>query len=191
MIIVKASGGKAPAPWMTASLFANAAHEIEEAMAFMEPSQREQTKLKQDCLRRDGYRCVYTGFFDKNAVKARKVTMPEGGLWAIIECAHIIPFALGKFDSKSSVETANKAIIWWTLYRYFPALRGKIDTSNVNQRENAITMIQSVHTGFGSYDLSFSPQESIQVHSTTSLFSILPKHKLLTLNYIRTTTSHM
>jgi hypothetical protein len=163
VIIVKASGGKTPAPMTTASIFADVAHEIEQAMVSIEPSQREQMKLKQDCLSRDGYRCVYTGDFDRNSVMAKAIAMPEGGEYASTECAHIIPFALGNFDSTNSIETTNKAIIWWTLYRYFPTLRGKIDSASVNQRENAITMVQDAHTQFGDYFLRFLPQENIRV----------------------------
>jgi HNH endonuclease len=162
--IVKASGGKTPAPLTETTIFADLAHEIGQAIAFIEPSSRnEQTKLKQDCLSRDGYRCVYTGAFDKNSIKAKTITMPVDGRHASTECAHIIPFALGNFDGTNSLETTNKAIIWWTLYRYFPTLRGKIDSASVNQRENAITMVQDAHTLFGSYELRFWPQENIQV----------------------------
>lgn len=144
-------------------IFPDMADDIEEAMASMESSQREQTKLKQDCLHRDGRRCVYSGIFDMTSVKEKKITMPQGGRWDFTECAHIIPFALGNSDDTNATETANKAIIWWTLYRYFPTLRGKIDSATINQRENAVIMSLQVRRTFGAFILRFWPREDVQV----------------------------
>ena len=132
-------------------------------MASIEPSGRQQAKLKRLCLRRDGYQCIYSGYFDKVSVKERKVTLPSTASTGTTECAHIIPFALGSFDDKQAVETENKAVIWWTLYRYFPGLRGKIDTASINQLENVVTLVDAVHTEFGDFDLTFWPQENVLV----------------------------
>ena len=162
-ILVKASGGKAPPPVSCPSVFADEDHEIEQAVAFIEPSQRDQTKLKQQSLRRDGYQCIYTGLFDRRSVKEKKVTLPQEAGFGHTECAHIIPFALGKFNDKDTLETENKALIWWTLYRYFPALRGKIDAVSINQLGNVVTLFSEAHNIFGEFELAFWPQENAPV----------------------------
>jgi len=164
-ILVKASGGKAPPPISRLSIFADEDDEIEQTVAFIEPSRRDQTKLKRQCLRREGYQCIYTGYFDRRSVKNKEVTLPQKAKCGGTECAHIIPFALGNFHEKDSLETENKALIWWTLYRYFPALQGKIDAASINQLGNVITMFGEVHDVFGDFQLSFWPQENVPVSS--------------------------
>ncbi|KAK0622551.1 hypothetical protein B0T14DRAFT_425802 [Immersiella caudata] len=156
----KASGGKAPPPTSRPSIFADEDNEIEQTVAFIEPSRRDQTKLKRQCLRREGYQCIYTGYFDRRSVKNKEVTLPQKAKCGGTECAHIIPFALGNFNEKNALETENKALIWWTLYRYFPALQGKIDAASINQLGNVITMFTEVHDVFGDFQLSLWPQEN-------------------------------
>ncbi|KAK3356781.1 hypothetical protein B0T25DRAFT_589270 [Lasiosphaeria hispida] len=173
------SGGKAPSPITRPSIFAGENNEIEQAVAFIEPSRRDQTELKRQCLRRDGYQCIYTGWFDRRSVEKKSVTLPQEARCADTECAHIIPFALGNFDDKDSHETKNKAVIWWTLYRYFPALRGKIDAASINQLGNAVTLVNATHSVFGDYKLSFWPQENLPSSYETTLlvsgYAIEPK----------------
>ncbi|KAK0709406.1 hypothetical protein B0T26DRAFT_678831 [Lasiosphaeria miniovina] len=138
LLPLKASGGKAPPPISRPSIFADEDNEIEQTVAFIEPSRRDQIKLKRQCLR----------YFDRRSVKDKEVTLPQKAKCGRTECTHIIPFALGNFNEKDSLETENKALIWWTLYRYFPALQGKIDPASINQLGN----------------LSFWPQEDV-LHS--------------------------
>lgn len=126
-------------------------------------SRRDQKRLRKQCLQRDGYQCVYSGWFDRHSVKEKRVLLPQGARWGNTECAHIIPFALGSFDDKDSVETQNKALIWWTLHRYFPALQGKIDASSINQPGNAVTLANAVHSVFCDFELMFRPRENAPV----------------------------
>jgi hypothetical protein len=101
-------------------------------------------------------------------VKKKRVTLPQNARFGGTECAHIIPFALGNFDDKDSLETENKALIWWTLHRYFPALRGKIDAASINQPGNAVTLFSETHDIFGDFELAFWPQENAPVCLTIS-----------------------
>ncbi|KAK3341943.1 hypothetical protein B0T25DRAFT_466478 [Lasiosphaeria hispida] len=156
----KASSGKAPPPVSRPSVFADEDHEIEQAVGFIEPSQRDQTKLKRQSLRRDGYQCIYTGVFDRRSVKEEKVTLPQEARFGHTECAHIIPFALGNFNDKDALETENKSLIWWTLHRYFPTLRSKIDAASINQLGNVVTLFSEAHNIFGEFELTFRPQEN-------------------------------
>ncbi|KAK5654003.1 hypothetical protein OQA88_7680 [Cercophora sp. LCS_1] len=156
----KASGGKAPPPISRPSIFANEDDEIEQTVASIEPSRRDQTTLKRQCLRREGYQCIYTGYFDRRSVRNQEVTLPQKAKCGTTICAHIIPFALGNFHEKDSLETENKALIWWTLYRYFPVLQGKIDAASINQLGNVVTLHTDVHDTFGDFELTFWPQEN-------------------------------
>lgn len=52
-------------------------------------------QLRNNCLRRDGYRCVVTGFYDR--VAASMVDVPDDAMSDDTECAHIIPFSFGGF----------------------------------------------------------------------------------------------
>lgn len=135
VVLVKAGGGgKAPAPIPRPHpIFAG------KDIVYEDQSRREeQTELRRKCLPRDGYRCVYTGLFDWYAVGDREVVLPRGAKRGFTDCAHIVPFAFGDPDGSGS--RGARASIWWTLYRYFPVLRGKIGAESINQAENVVTL---------------------------------------------------
>jgi hypothetical protein len=160
--LVVVAGGKMPMTPLTAPVYPQAAAQVDVAMAEIESSSRaDQKKLKGECLRRDGFRCVFSGFYDLNSAEKKRVDAPPGSIAVKTECAHILPFALRKFDENNALETRNKAIIWLSLHRYFPALKGKIDASTINQPQNAITFIDMVHSRFGSYRLAFWPTDKV------------------------------
>ncbi|EFX01451.1 hypothetical protein CMQ_6393 [Grosmannia clavigera kw1407] len=165
------AGGQAPAPLPTPpSPEATAAVDL--AMATIETATRaEQTRLRRDCLRRDGYRCVYSGSWEMDVHDDQIVLPPRGAMRTSTECAHIIPFALGSFNENDATETRDKAIIWFALHRYFPALREKITARNINQRANAVTLDSSVHKIFGKCKLAFSPSDEFKER-----FSTVPAH---------------
>jgi hypothetical protein len=130
-------------------------------------SRQDQQTIKRQALRREGYKCVYTGIFDRHSVEKKKVSLPQGAKYGGTECAHILPFALGNFQENDALANENKAIIWFTLHRYFPALKPKISSGSINQLGNVATMFREVHDLFGDFKLSFRPQENVPV----SLFS--------------------
>ncbi|KAK1501408.1 hypothetical protein CTAM01_06133 [Colletotrichum tamarilloi] len=117
------------------------------------------SKLRRDCLRRDGGQCVVTKIFDRSWVEKNfsSQMMPQGRI-AILECAHIIPFSISDFDDRRSMQIRTKAKIWWALWRYFPDLKGKIGPDTVNQTGNAFTMFGEVHNDFGGFDFGFEQQ---------------------------------
>ena len=125
-------------------------------MTLIEPTSRaEQRKLKSDCLKRDGYRCIVTEHWDWTWAKDHRSQIPKGEEVEYTECAHILPFALGDFNEERSQEVENAAIIWAALYRYFPALEGIISSATINSPENAMTLSMVVHKHFGGFDISF------------------------------------
>ncbi|KAL1904722.1 hypothetical protein Sste5344_009586 [Sporothrix stenoceras] len=128
-------------------------------MAMIDASTRDdQNNLQNDCLRRDNHKCVFSGKWNTASVLNGIVVPPPGFDYGPLQCAHILPFALGTFDDSSALETRNKSIIWFALHRYFPEIRELINAKSINQRENAIMLDASTHIHFGSYILSFLPR---------------------------------
>jgi hypothetical protein len=151
---------------------------IELAMTSIESSSRSgQSFLKQQCLRRDGYRCVVTGDFDKVKTPNHLGPKEHKDRYTRTECAHILPFALRKFEEKNATQTKNKATIWWALYQYFPCLKGKIGAESINQPQNAMTMTFHLHDEFERFDWALRATEEVclQLLYTTAIFVYL-KH---------------
>jgi hypothetical protein len=104
--------------------------------------------LKNQCFRRDQYRCVLTGAADHSMPGG--VESEESVVYT--DCAHIIPFSLGAFDHGHE-ETI--ATIWTALRRYFPDLNNtRIRPEDMNVPENALTMASAFHNAFGRFDFS-------------------------------------
>lgn len=84
---------------MTPSPLDNAELEIDAVVATIVqcPSRKEQQRLKTICLKRDGYRCVITGFYDYEATKVFSAAQ-IGSQIIDTELAHIIPYSVGKYD---------------------------------------------------------------------------------------------
>lgn len=134
----------------------------------------QQEILKKDCLKRDGYRCAYTHVFDRDSAIEHLVVPPTGGTVSPTQLSHILPLALSKFDDAKQHEREAVAVIWFSLYRYFPALNGKIGPGTLNQHQNLITFQISVHDNYYKYLLAFNPLNervcySIQVYLTSYL----------------------
>ncbi|KAI8720612.1 HNHc domain-containing protein [Fusarium sp. LHS14.1] len=156
---MKVAGGQQPQSLITPPTYAQAAADIAASMSSLQLStRRDQANLKRDCLRRDGYRCVYSGAYEYKATD-ELVDLPSDAFHIDTECAHILPFSLRRFDSRSALETENTAIIWCALHRYFPALKNKISTDSINQASNALTLGRGIHGDFGSYRVYFWPSD--------------------------------
>lgn len=93
LFIVKARG-KTPSV-MPYSLAASAEEELSSELE--SSSRRDQARLKSDCLRRDGNRCVVSKVYD--ALKAEDLQGAErqSVVTSTTQAAHIIPFSIGSF----------------------------------------------------------------------------------------------
>ncbi|OTA04343.1 hypothetical protein A9Z42_0049220 [Trichoderma parareesei] len=169
---MKLAGGKQPDP-ITQPSNPAAVEQIDLSMIELDPAQREQGRIKEGCLRRDGYRCLVTGSYDLRSLRERRIVPPTGASRAITQCAHILPFGLSSFDEADAVATKNKAIIWYALHRYFPALRGKMDTDSVNQYGNLMTLESNAHFALGDFSLAFRPMDKDNVYKVCA-FDLLP-----------------
>jgi len=158
---VAAAGGKQPP--VTPSPSQSAAFEIELARTQIEGSTRNpgQKWLKEECLRRDGNRCVVSGAIDSAAYANMLPGKRKGAGKTKTQCSHILPFALGKFEEKNATYTKNKATIWWALYQYFPVLKNKIGADTVHQPGNAITLASSLHEEFGQFTFGFQATNEV------------------------------
>ncbi|EEQ35017.1 hypothetical protein McanMca71_001785 [Microsporum canis] len=181
---VQSSGGKTPAA--TQSPCTDAQVQVDSLI--MNPSTRnEQSKLKEDCLKRDGYRCKVTGFWDSKSVKDKQTTIPKGDqhFRGDTEVAHILPFTLGNFDEDKSFEVDNKAVIWQCLYRYFPGLDKVVSPETINNPANAITLYFPLHRQFGSLNFAFKETSHIYTvvrykEGNTAEFRDLPPDNRIT-----------
>ena len=144
---------------MTTSSSKAAAAEVDIQMGLVLPpnssESNEQSKLKDDCLKRDDYRCVISGSVDKKWKRGHRNLYPQGTIVDNTECAHILPHALGTFDPNRPQEVENAAIIWAALYRFFPALIGQIAPDTINKNDNAFTLSLNLHKYFGQFELYF------------------------------------
>jgi len=105
---VAAAGSKQPP--VTPSPNQSAAFEIELAMTKIEGSSRTgQKSLKEECLRRDGNRCVISGLIDSEAYANIPPGERKGTGKTKTQCSHILPFALRKFEEKNATQIKNKA----------------------------------------------------------------------------------
>ncbi len=98
-------GSKTKTPFSPTTEQPWAKDEIEGSMAMIESSSRnEQSDLKEDCLRRDHYRCVYSHRWDRKSMQNRKVfpnNKPTFDETTATEAVHILPFGLRDFDEEN------------------------------------------------------------------------------------------
>ena len=107
-LVVKAcrppTGGISPSP------HAEAQFEIEELMRDIESSSRnDQAKLKEACLRRDGFRCAITGGPDSVSTQEGRIPQEAGVYPVFTECSHVLPFMLRKFDDDKPQEVRSNS----------------------------------------------------------------------------------
>ncbi|KAL7781851.1 hypothetical protein V8C37DRAFT_413943 [Trichoderma ceciliae] len=143
---------------------------IQLSMTEIQPSSRnDQANLKKICFGRDNHRCVVTRFIDQKQKKTLPSHISRNEKGIKTECAHILPFALRKFNENSAKETESKATIWWAIYRYFPFIRGKIGAETINKPENAITLWIDAHSAFGEYSFALEPLDTPHMYRSSFL----------------------
>ena len=142
----------------------------------------EQTKLRIDCLRRDGNMCVVSKSYNAGAA-----TKPPGAKTLRLTAAHIIPFSLGTF--KDDTEERRITEIWVNVFRYFPSVRSRINFSSeqVNSIKNVMMLANPLHDEFGEFRLAFQSTDVPNQYrlETFSSFSsaldfLLPRDRIVT-----------
>lgn len=98
------SGDRSPrvTPSSPAPEFEN---EVDIDMVGILPSSRnDQQKLRKDCMRRDDHRCIISGIIDPDHYFNLPPNDRKGRRHSPLECAHILPFALGEFNGENALQ---------------------------------------------------------------------------------------
>lgn len=103
-----------------------------------------QESLRRNCLMRDGYRCAISKTWSSGH------EFPSGEPDGVVQAAHIIPFALGRF--KSNDERQHTSKVWVNIFRYFPALGAlNLSPDDVNRENNMMSLITPLYEEFGRF----------------------------------------
>lgn len=115
-----------------------------------------QQQLREDTLRRDGSKCVVSGHYD---VQSEELYPDE--VTADLETAHIMPFALAKFDNDD--ERRQIIAVWTNIFRYFPSIRSRLNFyyQNINSMENVLMLSQPLHKQFGRFSLALEQTDTV------------------------------
>ena len=90
---------------------------------------------------------------------------PPNAVTGELEAAHILPFALGSFDTRSGPSVNRNATIWVNLRHYFPVLRQMDFTSeHINEEKNVIMLDHNVRVAFGKFNLIFEYPETVETN---------------------------
>ncbi|KAF7121680.1 hypothetical protein CNMCM5793_009152 [Aspergillus hiratsukae] len=81
---------------------------------------RAQEQLLEDALRRDGNRCVVTGYYDGLSEE-----LYPDEITADLKTAYIVPFALSKFEDE--YEKQQIIAVWADIFRYFPSVHSRLN----------------------------------------------------------------
>ncbi|KAI9764019.1 MAG: hypothetical protein M1839_005779 [Geoglossum umbratile] len=156
LIPIRAGGGKTPK-----AISARPGDDIDgvdDIASTITPQRHDQTKLKSDCLARDGNCCLLTRAYDVN--KADEILSDEerwNTTTIATKAAHIIPFSLAAFDEP---DRRYKAMIWEAIYHMFPDIRN-FSPDDINDPRNVLTMWPALHSEFGKLELCFEPTVSL------------------------------
>lgn len=104
----------------------------------------ELARLKSECLRRDGWKCVITGVYD-NASRDNDLIDDVDPDVQVDDCdaAHIIPFEFGEGGE-----------VWDTLYRYSPEVKGILAPDTINDHRNVMTVGLVLRPRFSKFNIS-------------------------------------
>ncbi|KAJ5715596.1 uncharacterized protein N7483_012777 [Penicillium malachiteum] len=107
----------------------------------MELEDRE-SDFGQGCLQRDGDRCVVTNTLSSE--KRKK-----------LEPANILPWSFPCYSaSRKDMITSN---LWTTLFQCFPEIRSVVQSDKINEIQNGLTLLSSIHRPFSDFQCAFEP----------------------------------
>ncbi|KAL2825450.1 hypothetical protein BDW59DRAFT_161677 [Aspergillus cavernicola] len=116
-------------------------------------AQSRDDRFRQNCLRRDGDRCVISKSMSVDAWT--ELGRPADVRSTFVEAAHIIPFSYASWD-KSSAAPTGIADTWEVLFRCFPAVRRTgLQAETINELYNGLTLERNLHLVFGDFRIAF------------------------------------
>ncbi|OAA64348.1 hypothetical protein SPI_02995 [Niveomyces insectorum RCEF 264] len=133
--------------------------------------------LREDCLKRDRYRCVVTRAFDNREFRRRMEagittdddgasfdlgpTLPRG-----LHVAHILPHALTKAESENNSELdETKKTTLKILNMFDSGVLSLIEGIEIDRPRNAMTMAPEMHEDFGGFSIFFEPVPGAPAHT--------------------------
>ncbi|GIJ98286.1 hypothetical protein Aspvir_000402 [Aspergillus viridinutans] len=125
------------------------------AMTDKSMTRAQQQQLREEALWRDGNKCVISGEYDVNL----NDEYPDE-VTADLETAHIIPFAIAKFDNDAERQ---RMIVWVNMFRYFPSIRSRLNFhyDQINSLTNVMMLSDMIHKQFGRFSLTLEPTDTL------------------------------
>lgn len=172
LIAMKSAGGKTPTDGITVSL-----------QKGIETVSRDQERLREHCLKRDGYRCVASRAWSGDHPH------PDNALTTSLQVAHIIPFSLRSFNQNSNDDVRRHENTWANINRYFPSLvRIEFNSERLNDERNVIMMDKLLYDEFGAFRFCFvatgkaDHQYYMKTYRDTYTLQLdhLPAHRIMT-----------
>lgn len=113
--------------------------------------------LRRQVRARDGHKCVISGLYDYNY----RDQMPAGGLDAVVETAHLVPFGIIE-SLRSDDDRKHAAAIWAIVHRYFPGVRESLEFLEDEMNSplmNVMTLEMCLHTEFRRFLMTFESMD--------------------------------
>jgi hypothetical protein len=152
---MKAKGGKTPDITLSPRIGLEDSIENLAVLDFESVTRKDQHKLRENCLKRDGNLCVVSQNWDNN-----NDNCPEGYVTGDLQAVHILPFALGVFTNEE--ERLETSAIWVNIFRCFPDLRSRLNMTpgDVNREDNMMMMYLPLHSHFGNFKWIFEATDT-------------------------------
>lgn len=126
-------------------------------------------QLKNQCLIREGFRCLFTGHLDISSHEKQLITASDDDLGTCTECCYIVTHALREFDERDAAEIEGTATIWFSLRRYFPDLQSReIGPGTIDQPANAMTLSTNIHAYFNKFYIAFKGTNIVGFNSPST-----------------------
>ncbi|PGH06438.1 hypothetical protein AJ79_06528 [Helicocarpus griseus UAMH5409] len=114
--------------------------------------------LERICFPRDNFKRVVTQLMSQ---RMPQYLRPANSIPAPTQTCHIVPLALAQHGSSDQGILQASRTTWSTLYRLFPGLESRMIGSNlltdINNPRNLFTVVETVHSTFGRFDLALEP----------------------------------
>ncbi|KAF7713480.1 Uncharacterized protein PECH_001257 [Penicillium ucsense] len=131
--------------------------QVDVVASHLDESQTRDDMFKVSCLRRDGYRCIFSGFMQ--IAHWLQLNEPDNIKATHVEVAHIIPFSYASWRTTESRHEAASA--WRVLYSCFPGVRrAGLSAETIDCESIGLTMQLECQADFGDFKLAFKPVEN-------------------------------
>ncbi|KAI0666036.1 hypothetical protein C8Q78DRAFT_985193 [Trametes maxima] len=143
---------------------------MEDCRQDLQRAPRNHSSAKASALVRDNYRCMVTGVPDLDAVSLNLTLGAPDGNFAVTQCSHIFPDALGNIEvggstTKRDTFQEHEAATVWTILKRFgygdicAELGSAAQGANLHRLENILTLDTRIHHIFDTLRMWFEAVE--------------------------------